>query len=130
MKKVLGIKADILGIAASFACALHCSIVPVLLAFSSLGMFAWLQEEWVEVLFLISAFVFSFWSILPSFLKDKSQIKAFAFMLFGLMLLLIGYFTHLHDGSINGYSVVGGIALCFAHWLNYKQQQTARLSTS
>jgi hypothetical protein len=129
LKKVLGIKADILGIAASFACAVHCSIVPVLLAFSSLGMFAWLQEEWVEVLFLLSAFVFSFWSILPSFLKDKSQSKAFVFMLFGLLLLLFGYFTHLHDGSINAYSVSGGIALCLAHWLNYKQQQSACLTT-
>lgn len=120
MQKYSSISSDVLGILASTACALHCSVLPVLLAMGGLGGFAWMEQTWVEILFLACAVVFAAWSILPAFLRDRSYYLPLIFMVLGLVLLMVGTLNHTHDGHIRLVSVFGGLALIIAHYLNYR----------
>lgn len=114
------ISKDVLGILASLACAIHCSVVPILLTLGSFTSLAWLETWWVEVLFLLTAYLFAGWSIIPRYIRQRQYFLPVALMIAGLVLLTTGLFNHVHDGHIRLVSVIGGCFLMAAHFFNYK----------
>lgn len=105
---------------ASLACAIHCSVLPVALAMGSLSGLVWLENPVVEVFFLIAAYLFAGWSIVPRYFRQRTQHLPIVLMCAGLLLLTIGMFNHVHDGHIRLLSVSGGLALIAAHYFNYR----------
>lgn len=128
MKKILGIEADKLGIVASVTCAVHCSVLPLLLAMSSFTAMEWMMSEWVEWLFFASAILISFWTILPFYHRTKKNGLALMLMIGAALCLLINLLVHSHNGEVQPWSVVGGLLMVLAHIFNLKARQQSACS--
>ena len=116
-------KSDFFGIFTALLCAVHCSILPILLAMGSLSTLAWMQEESVEITFLIGAIVISSWSIMPNLIKNTAFWKPAMFLFTGLVVLIYSFVAHTHDGQIRYISLLGGALVCAGHLINYRMSK-------
>ena len=116
-------KSDFFGIFTALLCAVHCSILPILLAMGSLSTLAWMQQEWVEMVFLIGAIVISSWSIVPNLIKNTAFWKPAIYLFAGLVVLIYSFLVHTHDGNIRYVSLLGGALVCVGHLINYRMSK-------
>lgn len=125
---------DLLGFSASFLCAVHCVLMPLVLSMGLLGGMSWLESAWVEWSFILTTLVLASWSLFGSLSKHRNTkpliIAALGFV---LIIVLHEWFGH---GAGHYFSALGGILVAYAHYLNWRllhAKQLARevqLSTS
>jgi hypothetical protein len=120
-------RADRIGFAASFLCALHCALVPVLLAVApAVGMKlgGWLDLDQAFVVFatLLGA------TTLTLGWRRHRAFRAWALLVPGLLLVWAGAFTALHNHGLLHALVMtgGGLLLAGAHLLNLRLTHAAR----
>lgn len=122
-------KADRVGFAASFLCALHCALMPLaaaLLPALGLGVGGWVDFDQAFVVFatLLGA------TTLALGWRRHRAFRAWAFLLPGLALVWAGAFSPLHTHGW-GHAVVmvgGGVLLAVAHLVNLRLTHAARLA--
>lgn len=114
-------KADRLGFAASFACALHCALWPLALALApSLGLTVggWIDFDQAFVVFasLLGA------TTLTLGWRRHRMFRAWVLLLPGLALVWLGAFSPLHDHTLLHAAIMtaGGLLLAGAHLLNLR----------
>ncbi|GHE32604.1 MerC domain-containing protein [Vulcaniibacterium thermophilum] len=114
-------RADRVGFAASFLCAVHCALLPVALALApSLGLTlgGWIDFDQAFVVFatLLGA------TTLTLGWRRHRLFGAWALLLPGLALVWLGAFTPLHDHTLTHVLVmtVGGLLLAGAHLMNIR----------
>ncbi|KPN21044.1 MerC domain-containing protein [Luteimonas terrae] len=114
-------RADRVGFAASFLCAVHCALLPVLLAL--LPAFGLNVGGWIDIdqAFVIFATLLGATTLTLGWRRHRA-FRAWALLLPGLALVWAGAFTHLHDHTITHAVVmtIGGLLLAGAHLLNLR----------
>jgi cellulose synthase/poly-beta-1,6-N-acetylglucosamine synthase-like glycosyltransferase len=118
-------KLDRIGYISSIVCALHCTVMPlVLIAFPILSLSLFVNEtfEWV---FLSLSLLLGMTSLCFGYKKHKS-FKAFPMLATGLVLIVIGRIMHQHtvhqkEIHIDLYNIIlfaGGILVALSHKIN------------
>jgi membrane-bound ClpP family serine protease len=114
-------QADRIGFAASFLCALHCALVPLLLALlPALGLKV---GGWIDIdqAFVVFATLLGATTLTLGWRRHRA-FRAWALLVPGLVLVWAGAFTPLHDHGLTHAVVmtVGGLLLAAAHLLNLR----------
>lgn len=114
-------RADRLGFAASFLCAVHCAMLPVLLAL--LPAFGLNLGGWIDLDqgFVVFATLLGATTLTLGWRRHRA-FHAWALLVPGLALVWAGAFTHLHDHTLTHAVVmtVGGLLLAAAHLVNLR----------
>ncbi len=121
--------ADRLGFAASFACAIHCALLPLLLAALpalglQLGNWADLDQAFVVFASLLGA------TTLTLGYRRHRAFHAWALLAPGLLLVWIASFTawHAHNLGHAALMTAGGLLLAAAHLINLRLTHAASAS--
>lgn len=108
---------DFLGFSASFLCAIHCMAMPLVLSMGLAGALPWIDNHFLEWGLIVSTFIIAGWSLVRSY-KDHQQIKPIALAATGFMIILAVHFLH---GALEHYlAAVGGTAIAYAHFVNWR----------
>ncbi len=118
--------ADRVGFAASFLCAIHCALLPLVLALApalGLTLGGWIDFDQAFVVFatLLGA------TTLTLGYRRHRGFHAWAMLLPGLALVWAASFTSLHNHSLTHLVMmaVGGMLLALAHLLNLRLTHAA-----
>ena len=119
-------KADRVGFAASFLCAIHCALWPWLLALApafGLELGGWIDLDQAFVVFASLLGV----STLTLGWRRHRAFHAWALLVPGLVLVWVGAFSPLHDHSMIHAIVMtlGGLLLALAHLVNLRLTHSA-----
>lgn len=119
-------KADRVGFAASFLCAIHCALWPWLLALApafGLELGGWIDLDQAFVVFATLLGV----STLTLGWRRHRGFHAWALLVPGLVLVWVGAFSPLHDHSMIHAIVMtlGGLLLALAHLVNLRLTHSA-----
>ena len=114
---------DRLGAAGSLVCALHCALVPLLLALApSLGLSLWLGES-LEEIFVVFVTVLGAFSLIWGY-RRHGEVRALGLLLPGLLLLWAGAWIPVLHGQFPVLHAVvmtfGGVLVALAHWANLR----------
>lgn len=120
-------RADRIGFAASFLCALHCALLPVLLAV--LPAFGLKVGGWIDIDqgFVVFATLLGATTLTLGWRRHRG-FRAWALLVPGLALVWLGAFSPLHDHGVLHAVVMtaGGLLLAGAHLLNLRLTHVAR----
>lgn len=113
--------ADRLGFAASFLCAIHCAMLPLVLALApALGLRfgGWIDFDQAFVVF---ASLLGLTTLTLGYRRHRG-FHAWLLLVPGLVLVWAGAFTHLHDHSVLHAVImtIGGLLLAAAHLVNLR----------
>ena len=111
-------KADLLGITASLTCAVHCSVLPLAIAYGLLSTSFLSGHGTVEMVFIVISIVLAVYTLWGSF--QNRHKNPLPLVLFGLG--LIGIFAGLlnHGSHEIILATSGGILIAFSHLLNIR----------
>lgn len=98
------------------ACAVHCLLVPVLLASISIGAIAWLGSEKVESVLLVFAVALGGLSLIPSCIIHR-RVRPILLLAIALAFLGLGRFSG-ESSYETPLVVAGALMLSSAHILN------------
>jgi hypothetical protein len=114
-------RADQVGSAASFVCAVHCASFPVLLALLPASGVSVLASELLERSFVLFATVLALSSLIAGYRRHGS-LKALQVLVPGLALIWFGSFGPLHHELIPHavLMTLGGLLVAFAHLRNQR----------
>lgn len=119
MKKLLKNNTlDIIAIASSLICAIHCAAIPIVLSFSSLSSLHFIENSFIEWFFIILGLLFVFTSLWPSYKKNHNNKKALIFASLGYMVIAIGRFEFTEFWEISN-TVIGALLVSLAHYFNW-----------
>ncbi|MEZ4985810.1 MAG: MerC domain-containing protein [Saprospiraceae bacterium] len=111
---------DWLGFSASFLCAIHCLAVPFVMTFGLAGGMAWLENPWLEGGFFVSTFIMAGWSLYGSYPLHRKLMPAILAVTGFVVILGV----HLLEEHLShGYAAIGGAAIAYAHYLNWRYAQ-------
>lgn len=119
-------RADRIGFAASFLCALHCALLPLALALMpTLGLSV---GGWVDIDQAVTVFATLLGcTTLAIGWRRHRAFRAWMLLFPGLVLVWVGAFSPLHDhGPLHaGLMTVGGLMIAGAHLLNLRLTHAA-----
>lgn len=118
MKQFITTNLDRLGIFTSILCAIHCSVLPIVLAMGVFSGISWMDSHATEGIFLAFSVFFIFSSLYPSY-KKKHQNRA-PLMLAGIGFSLFGIGMFLPHSAHIVSSTLGGICVAISHFINLK----------
>ena len=124
-------KADRVGFAASFLCAIHCALWPWLLALApafGLELGGWIDLDQAFVVFATFLGVFT----LTLGRRRHRAFHAWLLLIPGLVLVWVGAFSVLHNHSVTHAVVmtIGGLLLALAHLVNLRLTHAVNVSES
>jgi len=118
--------ADRVGFAASFLCAVHCALLPLVLAL--LPAFGLKFGGWIDIdqAFVVFATLLGASTLTLGYRRHR-VFRAWFWLLPGLGLVWLGAFTPLHDHGISHAVVmtIGGLLLAAAHFINLRLTHAA-----
>jgi len=114
-------RADRIGFAASFLCAVHCALMPVLLGLMPLLGTKLTAFEGVDVAFVVFVSVLGVTTLTLGWRRHRVR-RALLLLLPGLILLWTGSATYLHEHVVLHavFMTTGGLAVAAAHFLNLR----------
>ena len=114
-------KLDRAGATASFLCAIHCAIMPLIITLLPLLGLSFLASEPVEWALLAASATLGSWSLCLGFRQHRSR-RVFMVLGVALALLLAGRLFHEHHFGVWGpiLMVLGGLTMMSAHLLNHR----------
>jgi len=113
-------RADRLGFTASFLCAVHCAVLPVLLGV--LPAFGFKLGGWLDfdLAFVVFASILGLTTISMGWRRHRVG-YGWLVLLPGLALLWVGVFIHLHESPVHAIMMTaGGLLLAGAHVINMR----------
>jgi len=110
---------EAIGISASLICAIHCALMPLLL--TSLPLFGvnLIENLWVELSLLGTAFVVGFISLWHGYRRHHHRVITFVVFSIGIALFLAHQLISIEYSGIL-LIFPGVIAILSAHYLNYR----------
>jgi hypothetical protein len=114
------------GVWASVICAIHCTILPLLMILlPTAGVYLFINETFEFVLLGISL-LFNITNVCFGYRQHKSN-KAVAVLSLGLFVFVIGRLMHnhsedhkIHFDLFNIFMIVGGLLMALSSWINDK----------
>lgn len=117
---------DRMGAAGSLTCAIHCSVLPILIAVLPGFGVGLLANRTVEVIFVIAATLLASLSMWMSWKRHK-HIRAKGLLVPGVLVLWVGILTPaIHDNAV-AHAVVmtlGGVLVGLGHLLTLRQNHS------
>lgn len=114
---------DLFGFTASMVCAIHCSLLPFVLTFSTLGGMQWLAEPWIEISFIVLSIAIATVALGRNFRKHRHIRRAIQVVAAGFALLIVSRFL---NGDIeHTIAAVGGLTIACGHILNWQLARTS-----
>ena len=113
---------DIIALSSSLICAIHCAAVPLILSFSSLSSLHFFGNPYIEWSFICFGFVFFMTSLWPSYKKVHHRAKPLVYAILGFLFFALSRLNLTELWEISN-TVIGGIMLALAHYLNRKSVQ-------
>lgn len=108
---------DLLGFSASFLCAIHCIAMPLVLSLGLAGALPWLDNHFLEWGLILSTLVIAGWSLVGSYSTHRQK-KPLLYAIAGFAIIIGVHFLH---GALEHYlAALGGIAIAYAHYINWK----------
>ncbi len=110
---------DKTGAAASWLCAVHCLVMPLIVSFLPLLGTSFLAGEGGEYVFIGFSVVIAALSLLPGYFKQHGKIRILILFASGIGFVIFA--DVLFEESIIGktaFSLVGAICISFSHFLN------------
>ena len=117
--KVLNINLDILGVAASMLCAIHCLLLPFLLTFGTVGGLAWMENPLFEWIIILTSIFLACLSLFQSYRFKHRNSRPFLIVSIGFSLLFFSQLTQNHSVE-HLIMAFGGIIIASAHLYNWK----------
>lgn len=113
----LKINWDALGVTTSLVCAIHCALLPLLLASLPIFGFDIIKNEFFEYFMIGLAFVVGLYALSHGFRKHHRRILPLVIFTIGILLLFAKQIWHaFHIWLL----IPAVIAIVSAHWLNYR----------
>ena len=120
-------KFDLLGITASIACAIHCSVFPIAVALGVLGSGFMKGHVLIDILFIGLSLFIAIFSLLRSYqLRHREPLPL---MVFFLGVSLIGLGLQFHGLVEMVLATIGGLTIASAHILNIRLDSKTTKST-
>ncbi len=110
---------DIIALSSSLICAIHCAAVPIVLSFSSLNSLHFIENPYIEWVFITLGLLFAFISLWPSYKKYHHKIKPLLFACSGFVLIAIGRLDLMEYWEMVN-TVTGALLIASAHYFNWK----------
>ena len=118
---------DKIGFISSLICAIHCSIMPLLILVLPIFSLSMIVNEMFEWIFLAFSLLIGLFNLCFGYKKHKSY-KVFPILCTGFCFLVIGrimhnHYVHQHIFHFDIYNIVlilGGILVAISHYLNSK----------
>ncbi len=110
---------DFWGMTASLLCAIHCLSLPILLTFTSLGIFTFLENPWFEFMMFSIALCIASTSLLTDYFKYHRNFVPLKWALLGFLLIGIG-FVWVSEFWEPFFSGIGGLLVAISHVLNWR----------
>jgi len=113
--------ADRVGATASFLCAVHCALLPLLVAVLPAIGLGFLADHGFERGFVVFAVILAFSTMIAGF-RRHHHLRAFWFLIPGVLLLLTGVVIDPdHAGSLHAVLLAsGGTLVALAHLINLR----------
>ena len=114
-----GAKLDSIGMTASFLCAIHCAIVPLLITSLPLFGLGFLANPWLEWGMIIFALFIGIYAIGLSYIRTHRRFLPMLLLIIGFFIIIIG---HLFIRSWREAIIVpvGGLFIVAAHFFNFR----------
>ncbi|PSR12406.1 MAG: hypothetical protein DA408_07655 [Bacteroidetes bacterium] len=107
---------DLFGFSASFLCAIHCMLMPLMLSFGLAGVLPWLHSPFLEWGLILSTLVMASWSLAGSVSRHR-QLNPMLLAAAGFGIILT---VHLFESTLEHYlAAVGGALIAYAHYRNW-----------
>jgi len=121
-----------LGFWSSLICAIHCTILPlVLILIPTSGVYLFINETF-ELVFLIVSLLINIANLCFGYKVHKSN-KALSILALGLFLFLVGRLLHKHNDEhliqydlFNFFMILGGVMMAFSSLINTKMCNTCK----
>ena len=110
---------DKAGMFISGLCAVHCSILPIMLVLGLGSGFSWLLSHEVELIFLVVSLIIASYSLVEGYLKVHKHIGVIFLAIVGFVSLIIGHEVEFLALSIF-LSTIGGLSILLAHLMNFR----------
>jgi len=123
-RKLTQIQIDRIGVMASLLCAVHCSVIPLALAYGALAGLSWMTNPVLEVLFIGTAMIAAFFSVSRSLHRHDHAYHAMSFMILGFVLIISSH-ALFHSYEIL-FATLGGISIASGHFINGYMSQKCR----
>ncbi len=107
---------DKIAIVSALCCALHCALLPLLLAFTALNSLQFLENPLIEWGFITLGFLFAYASLKPSLKRHKDHTPK-NMAIIGLILIVLSRLDFLENMEIV-ITCLGSIFLIIAHLKN------------
>ncbi|MEO1438301.1 MAG: MerC domain-containing protein, partial [Bacteroidota bacterium] len=108
---------DIVGMWTAGVCAVHCALLPMLLAIGALsGVSAWAHPV-IEVVFVSVSLFICVFVLIPQFRKAHHNMLPICLMITGIGLIVGGHFLGLHEYE-PVFTTIGGLVVLTSHFLN------------
>ena len=118
MKFLVRFSPDSAGFFTSMLCAIHCSVVPVMVSMGLLSSQTWLHSHVLDWLVIGLGLIIASYSLVGDFIKKHRNYLPLSVVASGFILLLTGMIDH--DGWMVIFSVIGGMLVATAHLINYR----------
>jgi len=114
-----GAKLDSIGMTASFLCAIHCAIVPLLITSLPLFGLGFLANPWLEWGMIIFALLIGVYAIGLSYVRTHHRFLPMLLLIIGFFIIIAG---HLLIRSWREAIIVpfGGLFIVAAHFFNFR----------
>jgi len=108
---------DALGIVSSLACAIHCAILPLLVASLPIFGINIIHNRSFEILMILIAISIGAISLVHGYKKHHSRLMPIGFLLIGAILLIAKQYWHEYEMRLLPLAV---IFICLAHLTNLR----------
>jgi len=113
------IELDKVGMWLSGVCAIHCSVLPIMLAFGVGSSLGWMLSHEFEMIILIISLCVASYSLIEGYIKVHRNAKVILLAILGFALLVIGHeITIQYLGAT--LSTLGGVSILISHFINFR----------
>jgi MerC mercury resistance protein len=128
VKSIFGINPDVAGFWTSLICAIHCSALPILIAFGSVGSHAWLHNHLFDWVIISIGIVIAAYSLMGDYLRGHKSALPLSIASVGFAFLLIGMIDH--HGWMLVFSVTGGLMVASSHIVNHRLNTRCKMPSA
>ena len=131
--RFVGLHIDALGFWASLLCAVHCSLLPVIILFIPLFGLSFLNHSFFEYGMITISFCIASFSLVKSYLRQHENVKPLLIMTGGFILIGIAQFgegflftdncctsSYFSIGIEPVLMTLGGVSIALSHYMNWK----------
>lgn len=118
--KFFSFNLDFLGFSASFLCAIHCALLPVLLTFSAMSGLEFLEDPYIEYGMIGLSAVLASISLITSYRKNHGNALPLIVVTVGFSFIVLSRFGGESEVFEAVLMTIGGLSIATAHVLNWR----------